>query len=243
MKIAIKIVDLHKSFKNQEILKGVNLEIPAGKTSVIFGKSGSGKSTIIRHIVGLLVADRGDIFVLDKRLDPKDAKNLASIRSNIGFLFQNSALFDSLNVYKNIDFIIKEKLNLNKEKRKKIIEESIELVGLKLDKIAHLMPHELSGGMKKRVALARTICLKPKIILYDEPTSGLDPISSKTITQMIMFLQKSLNVTSVLISHDVKESLFCADFVSLLDNGRMVEHLPKDEFVKSTNPLCKEFIS
>ncbi|MFP4332936.1 MAG: ABC transporter ATP-binding protein, partial [Campylobacterales bacterium] len=209
--IDIEIKNLYKRFGDKEVLKGVDLSIKNGYTTVIFGLSGSGKSTIIKHIVGLLKADRGEIFVDGVDVCKADLKTLFEARKKVGFLFQSGALFDSMGVYDNVAFPLREHTNDSKQTIDKKVYEALEMVGLKPNEVVKLFPDELSGGMKKRVGLARTIILRPEVILYDEPTSGLDPITSDLVTQMIKDLQERLNITSVLISHDVKESFKAGD--------------------------------
>ena len=238
----IKIRDLHKQFGNKKVLKGVTLDIKKGKTTTIFGVSGGGKSTIIKHIIGLLKADKGDIFVDDINVSTANEDELMIVRKKVGFLFQSGALFDSMNVYENVAFPLIEHTSLTKDKIKLKVKEKLELVGLNPNEVLKLYPHELSGGMRKRVGLARTIISEPEAILYDEPTSGLDPITSDLITQMIIKLQKELKVTSVLISHDMNESFKCSDYIAMLYDGKIVEYGTKDEIKNSTNPVTRQFI-
>lgn len=212
----IEIKNLKKRFGEKEILKGVDLQIRDGATTVIFGLSGSGKSTIIKHIVGLLKPDSGNIYVDDFDVTNATEKELLGIRKEIGFLFQSGALFDSMNVYENIAFPLREHTTLSESEIKKEVYAALDMVALEPDRVSRLYPDELSGGMRKRAGLARTIILKPKIMLYDEPTTGLDPIISNQISQMIIKLQKELKITSVLISHDIKEAFKCADYAAML---------------------------
>ena len=238
----IKITDLHKAFGAKKVLQGVDLSVVAGKTTTIFGLSGGGKSTIIKHIVGLLIADRGTITVDGVTLDPGNASTLYAIRRKVGFLFQSGALFDSMNVYQNIAFPLIEHTTLGAKEQEKKIERALELVGLNPAEVIKLFPHELSGGMRKRVGLARTIILDPKVILYDEPTSGLDPITSDRISRMILHLQAELGVTSVLISHDIKESFKCSDYIAMLYEGKIAAYGEAAEFENSSNPIVKQFV-
>lgn len=238
----IEIINLHKSFGNKNVLKGVNLNIERGKTTTIFGVSGGGKSTIIKHIVGLLEADSGEIWVDGIRLDLTNQETLYKIRRKVGFLFQSGALFDSMSVRQNIEFPLVEHSKLDAKDRLNKCEWALDLVGLNPSEVLNLFPHELSGGMRKRVGLARTIILDPDVILYDEPTSGLDPITSDRISQMILHLQNKLDVTSVLISHDIKESFKCSDFVAMLYDGKIVEYSDIEHFKQSTNPIVRQFV-
>ncbi|MGE4295288.1 MAG: ABC transporter ATP-binding protein [Campylobacterales bacterium] len=238
----IKIHNLHKAFGAKKVLQGVDLEIVRGKTTTIFGISGGGKSTIIKHIVGLLHADRGLIRVDNITLNPADPATLYAIRRKVGFLFQGGALFDSMNVRQNIEFPLLEHTAMPPKERLAKIEKALELVGLKPSEVLNLFPHELSGGMRKRVGLARTIILDPEVILYDEPTSGLDPITSDRISRMILHLQEALGVTSVLISHDIKESFKCSDYIAMLYEGKIVAYGEAEGFRNSDNPVVRQFV-
>ncbi|MDR2151884.1 MAG: ABC transporter ATP-binding protein, partial [Helicobacteraceae bacterium] len=236
----IKIRGLHKRFGAKEVLRGVDLDIVRGKTTTIFGVSGGGKSTIIKHIVGLLTPDRGEITV--DGINLSDAKSLYAIRRKVGFLFQSGALFDSMSVRQNVEFPLIEHTKLSASERDKKIVKALELVGLKSREVMPLYPHELSGGMRKRAGLARTIVLDPQALLYDEPTSGLDPITSDKISRMILRLQSELGVTSVLISHDIKESFKCSDYIAMLFEGRIVEYGEAAAIEQSQNPITRQFI-
>jgi len=242
MDIAISIKNLKKSFGKKEVLKGVNLDIVKHKTTVILGLSGSGKSTIIKHIVGLLKPDSGEILVDGVDVAKADEELIFKIRKKVGFLFQSGALFDSMNVKDNIAFPLREHTKLSNTEILKKVEKSLEMVGLKPKEVLELFPDELSGGMRKRVGLARTIVLEPEIILYDEPTTGLDPITSDLISQMIRNLQKELNVTSVLISHDIKESFKTGDYFAFLYEGRIIEYGDKESFKNCDNQYVQQFL-
>jgi len=238
----IEIKGLKKRFGTKDVLKGVDLHIPKGKTTVILGLSGGGKSTIIKHIVGLLKPDSGEIWVDGEKINQADEKQIRKIRKKIGFLFQNGALFDSMNIFENVAFALREHTNMSENEIMHKVVEKLEMVGLKPSEVLELYPNELSGGMRKRVGLARTIALDPKIILYDEPTSGLDPITSDLITQMIIKLQKRLNVTSVLISHDIKESFKAGDYFAMLHDGKIIETADAKHFKNTTNPFIRQFL-
>jgi phospholipid/cholesterol/gamma-HCH transport system ATP-binding protein len=238
----IEIKNLKKRFGEKEILKGVDLQIRDGVTTVIFGLSGSGKSTIIKHIVGLLKPDSGNIYVDDFDVTNATEKELLGIRKEIGFLFQSGALFDSMNVYENIAFPLREHTTLSESEIKKEVYAALDMVALEPDRVSRLYPDELSGGMRKRAGLARTIILKPKIMLYDEPTTGLDPIISNQISQMIIKLQKELKITSVLISHDIKEAFKCADYAAMLYNGVIIESAEAEYFKNTENTTIQSFL-
>jgi phospholipid/cholesterol/gamma-HCH transport system ATP-binding protein len=238
----IKINNLKKSFGSKEVLKNVNLDIPEGSTTVILGLSGQGKSTIIKHIVGLLSPDSGEIIVDGDNVVNANEKEMTEIRKKIGFLFQEGALFDSMTVFENVAFPLREHTKLKEDEIKKRVYEKLDMVGFDSDRVANLYPHELSGGMRKRASTARAIILEPKIILYDEPTSGLDPIISDLISQMTMLLQKKLGITSIVISHDLKETFKIADYVGMLYDGEIIEFLPPEEFQNSSNPIVQGFL-
>ena len=238
----IKIKHLRKSFGSKVVLKDVNLEIERGSTTVILGLSGQGKSTIIKHIVGLLKPDSGEIIVDGIDVASCNKKELYETRKKIGFLFQEGAMFDSMSVYDNVAFPLREHTKLSEKEIEKKVYEKLDMVGFDSDRVAKLYPHELSGGMRKRAATARAIVLEPKIILYDEPTSGLDPIISDLISQMTMKLQKELGVTSIVISHDLKESFKIADYVGMLYNGEIIEFAPPEEFKNSKNKIVQAFL-
>lgn len=238
----IRFENVTKSFGKREILRGVNLEIEKGKTTVIFGVSGGGKSTIIKHIVGLLKPDSGTITVDGIRVDNADETTLRSIRTKVGFLFQSGALFDSMNIRENVAFPMREHQNLSMKELEYKIDEKLTMVGLDPKIVKSLYPEELSGGMRKRVGLARTLALEPDVILYDEPTSGLDPVTSDFITQMICRLREEISMTSILISHDIAESFKAGDNYAMLFDGVIVESGDKESFRNSTNEVVQQFI-
>jgi len=238
----IEIKNLRKSFGKKEILKGVNLQINKGATTVIFGLSGSGKSTIIKHIVGLLRPDEGEILLDGEKITGVYGEKLLELRKKIGFLFQSGALFDSMNVYENVAFPLREHTNLSEADIKKEVYAALNMVALEPERVSKLFPDELSGGMRKRAGLARTIILKPQILLYDEPTTGLDPIISDQISQMIIKLQKEFKITSILISHDIKEAFKCADYVAMLYDGTIIESGEAASFRESKNEIIRSFL-
>ena len=206
------------------------------------GPSGTGKSTVIKMIVGLLKPTSGHVFVEGVDVGEKSQEALLEIRKKIGFAFQFGALFDSMSIYENIAFPLKEHSTMNKEEIDKEVEIALKLVGLKPHEVAHLFPNELSGGMQKRAAIARTVILKPDIILYDEPTSGLDPIASDLISRLIVKLQRELGTTSVVISHDIKESFKIADQMIMLYDGKVLAAREPEFFKSSDNPIIRQFI-
>jgi len=233
---------VHKYFGEKKVLRGLNFAIKEGSVAVVMGPSGTGKSTVIKLMVGLLKPTSGHIFVEGVNVGEKTQKELLEIRKKIGFSFQFGALFDSMNIYENIAFPLKEHTDMKKEEIDKEVEIALEMVGLKPQEVSHLFPDELSGGMQKRVAIARTVILKPDIILYDEPTSGLDPIASDLISRLIVKLQRELGTTSVVISHDIKESFKIADQMIMLYDGKVLA-AEEPEFFKTTdNPTIRQFI-
>jgi len=238
----IDIKHLRKVFGTKEVLKDINLTIQDNKTTYILGMSGQGKSTIIKHIVGLLKPTSGEVLVDGVDVGKADIKTLYEIRKKVGFTFQEGALFDSMNIFDNVSFPLVEHTKLSKREIEKRVYETLEMVGLEAKRVAKLFPHELSGGMRKRAATARAIILKPKYVLYDEPTSGLDPIISDKITRMIEYLTRDFNMTSVVISHDLKETFKSADYVAMLYNGVIIEYGSVDEFKNSQNPIVQAFI-
>lgn len=238
----IRFENVTKSFGKRTILKGVNLEIQRGKTTVIFGVSGGGKSTIIKHMVGLLKPDSGSIIVDGILLENADENALRQIRKKVGFLFQHGALFDSMNIRDNVAFPMIEHQKLTSKELEYKIDEKLTMVGLESNIVKALYPEELSGGMRKRVGLARTLALEPEVILYDEPTSGLDPVTSDFITQMINGLRDNISMTSVLISHDIAESFKAGDNYAMLFDGVIVEAGDKEAFRNSPNEVVQQFI-
>ena len=238
----IEFIDVHKYFGEKKVLRGISFEIKEGSVSVVMGPSGTGKSTVIKLMVGLIKPTKGEIIVLGKDVSKLDKKELLELRKKIGFAFQFGALFDSMSIYENIAFPLREHTNLGEKEIKAEVIKAIEMVGLKPDEVMHLYPDELSGGMQKRAAIARTIILKPKIILYDEPTSGLDPIASDLISRLIVKLQRELGTTSVVISHDIKESFKIADQMIMLYDGKVLAAREPEFFKTSKNPIIRQFI-
>ncbi len=236
----IIIKNLKKSFGEQEVLKGVNLEIKEGKITFIIGKSGGGKSVLLKHILGLLKPDDGEVFIDGVDITKVSLKELNEVRKKFGVLFQNVALFDSMNVFDNVAFPLVEHTKLSKKEIREKVEKTLEMVGLR--GIEKKMPSELSGGMKKRVGLARAIILNPKILIFDEPTTGLDPIICDAVDNMIVDIQKKLNLTVLVVSHDIPAVFKIADFVAMLDNGIIVEYGTPDDLKKSNNETVKEFL-
>jgi len=236
----IVIKDLMKSFGEKKVLDGFNLIVEAGSNVVILGKSGSGKSVLIKCIIGLLQADSGSINVFKQNISQMNEDELDSARSKIGFLFQSNALYDSMTIRENLEFpLLRHWVDITKEEVERLVKEALENVDLlhTLD----MMPSELSGGMLKRVALARTMILRPEIILYDEPTTGLDPVTSREIEQLILKLQKKNHTSSIIISHDMNCVKNTADLVVLLLEGRSYIEGTYDELQQSKDQNIKQF--
>jgi phospholipid/cholesterol/gamma-HCH transport system ATP-binding protein len=236
----IKLVDVHKSFGRQKVLNGVNLHLQKGKITVIIGASGVGKSVLLKHMIGLVRPDSGKVFINGVDLSRLSSRELVEIRKKFGMLFQGAALFDSLNVFENVAFPLIEHTKLSRAEIKKRVEDKLSIVGLQ--NVGHKMPSELSGGMKKRVGLARAIILEPEAILYDEPTTGLDPIMTDSVDNLILDMQQKLGLTSVVISHDIKSSFHIADQIAMISDGKIIEFGDPDKFRNSTNPVVKHFI-
>ncbi len=238
---AIRIVGLHKSFGMQKVLDGVDLEIEKGKITVIIGKSGGGKSVLLKHLIGLIKPDKGSIWINGIEITKLKEKELNEIRIKFGMLFQEAALFDSMDVFDNIAFPLREHTKKAEKEIEKIVENKLKQVGLL--RFGDKMPAELSGGMRKRVGLARALALDPETILFDEPTSALDPIISLTILELIKETQTYLNKTYVVISHDLMGMFRIADKVAFLSEGKIIEYGTPYEIRKSKNEVTMEFLN
>lgn len=236
----IKIINLHKSFGGNKVLQGINLEIRKGENMVIIGQSGSGKSVLIKHLIGLMKPDRGEIYVDGVEITRLKRSKLYKIRKKFGMLFQSAALFDSMTVAENVKFGLDRYTNLTESEKKKRVSQALEMVGLK--NTGDLMPHELSGGMKKRVGLARAISYNPEIMLYDEPSTGIDPIRADAINDLIVNLKKEMGVTSIVITHDMTGTFKVADRISMLYKGVIIETGTPEEIKKNSNPIVQQFI-
>jgi phospholipid/cholesterol/gamma-HCH transport system ATP-binding protein len=238
----IQVKNLYKSFGSHDVLKGIDLEVGTGRSLVILGGSGSGKSVLIKTIIGLIKPDNGEIFVDGKDVAHIGGKERRELLSKCGFLFQSGALFDSLTVQENIVFYA-EKLNkLSLSEKKDLAEAKLNSVGLSGD-ILELHPAELSGGMQKRVSLARAICANPQIIFFDEPTTGLDPIMANVINDLIIKVRDELGATTVTITHDMHSALAIATEVAMLYKGKILWHGAKKEVENSKNPYLHQFIN
>ncbi len=237
----IELRHLHKSFGKLVVLRGVSLDIPAGQSLVILGASGSGKSVMLKHIVGLLKPDGGEVGFDGRRIDTMPQRDLMTVRQRFGFLFQMGALFDSLTVGENVAFPLAEHTRKSPAQIAEVARQKLAMVGLA--DVSGKMPAELSGGQKKRVALARAIALDPQVILYDEPTTGLDPIRSDVINELILKLKRELNVTSIVVTHDMISAFKVADRIVMLHDGRLIADGPPDAIRHSDHPIVRRFVA
>jgi len=232
--------DVWKRFQSKSVLEGVNLDIERGKTIVIIGQSGCGKSVLLKHLVGLLIPDRGSIMVDGEDVVRMRRKNLFRLRMRFGMVFQGAALFDSMTVSENVCLALREHTKKGEDEIEQIGRERLRLVGL--DGIMDKMPSELSGGMKKRVSIARAIAMDPQCVLYDEPTTGLDPIMADVINNLIIKLQKELTITSVVVTHDIQSAYKIADKIAMLHNGKIIAEGTPNEVRMSNNKTLRQFI-
>jgi phospholipid/cholesterol/gamma-HCH transport system ATP-binding protein len=237
----VRFTDVHKAFGDKKVLQGISFDIHPGETMVVLGGSGSGKSVLIRHIIGLHKPDSGRVEVDGDDVSDYDERRLTPVRKKVAMLFQAGALFDSMNVFDNVSYGLREHTDMSNEEIGAIVRTKLSLVGL--EDVEDLMPSELSGGMKKRVALARSIAMDPECILYDEPTTGLDPVTASAINDLIRDLQARLKVTSVVVTHDIDSAFFVGDRISYLFEGRMYFVGTVDEARASTEPRLRHFLS
>lgn len=237
----IKFVDIHKSFGQQHVLKGVNLEIEDGKITAIMGKSGGGKSVLLKHIIGLLKPDSGQVLVDDVDVTHLKEKELNETRKKFGMLFQDAALFDSLTVGENVAFPLREHTKLTENEIRQTVADRLRAVGL--SGIEEKMSSELSGGMRKRVGLARAIAMHPHFVLFDEPTTGLDPVMTEAINQLIIDIQTNFNLTCVVISHDLDSIFKISHKIAMLYEGQIIEYGTSEEIQSSRNPVMVQFLS
>ncbi len=239
--IVIKLEGVEKTLGGQHVLKGVNLEIPKGHITTIIGPSGEGKSVILKHIIGLLRPDCGKVLVEGTDLARINARELNDIRKKFAMLFQSAALFDSMNVFDNVAFPLREKRTITEQEIRRWVPEMLERVGL--GNMGHKFPSELSGGMKKRAGLARALVVGPEIVLFDEPTTGLDPLMAHAIHDLILAMHKTFGFTGIMVSHEIPEIFSISDWVAMLKNGKIIAMNPSDVFQRSSDPVVREFIS
>jgi phospholipid/cholesterol/gamma-HCH transport system ATP-binding protein len=236
----VSVQDLWKSFGDNHVLTGIDLDVAEGSTVVILGGSGSGKTVLMKHMIGLLKPDRGKVIIDGENIVPLDERELERVRRKFGMVFQGAALFDSMTVYENVSFPLREHTDFSEEEIRAKVREKLGIVGLQ--KVEERYPAELSGGMRKRVGLARAIVRDPKIVLYDEPTTGLDPITTDYVDDMILTAKRELRVTQVVISHDIASSFKVADKVAFLFKGKIVAEGPPEELRHSQHPELKHFL-
>jgi phospholipid/cholesterol/gamma-HCH transport system ATP-binding protein len=239
----IEVRDLWKSFGDKEVLRGISLEIARGQTYVVLGASGSGKTVLLKHVIGLLRPDRGEVRVDGRVISALQGRALTDARRAFGMVFQGAALFDSMTVLENVAFPLREKQRgiPAGELRARVVE-SLRVVDLGED-VLDLWPSQLSGGMRKRVALARALVADPKVVLYDEPTTGLDPITTDSVDQMILRTKERLGVTSMVISHDIASAFRVADRLAVLYDGRIAAQGTPDEVRRSADPYVQRFLA
>ena len=236
----IKLVNVNQSFKERTVLRNINLTVEAGETLALIGGSGSGKSTMLRLMVGLLPPTSGEIWIDGQEISRLEEEALDQVRLKMGMVFQYSALFDSMTVGENVAFGLREHTDYDEDKIQRIVAEKLALVGLY--DAAAMMPGELSGGMKKRVGLARAIAFEPSIIFYDEPDSGLDPVMTEKIDQLILAMQRQLNVTSVVVTHDMESACLVGDRIAMVYEGEIIAHEPVEKFRRLRDPRVREFL-
>ncbi|MDQ1328711.1 MAG: transporter ATP-binding protein [Candidatus Poribacteria bacterium] len=237
----IKIKNISKSFEDRLVLKDIDLIIENGDTMVVMGASGCGKSVLLKLIIGLLKPNEGEIWIEDKEISKLSEKQMDEVRKNIGMVFQSGALFDSLTVGENVAFSLVRRTNMSKSEIAKTVAEKLEMVGL--NGIENMMPSELSGGMRKRVSLARAISMNPQIVLYDEPTTGLDPLMSDEINTLIRKLHDELKVTSIVVTHDMKSAFTVGTKMAMLKNGEVVASGTPDEIRSSKDQWVYDFVN
>lgn len=236
----LEIRNLRKAFKTQQVLRGLNLKMDRDQIVVIIGGSGTGKSVLLKHIVGLIKPDEGQILVEGKDINALDGEELKKERMKFGLLFQDAALFDSMTVYENVSFPLREHRDYTEKQIREIVRHKLDEV--QLGNVENKYPSELSGGMRKRVGLARATALDPQIMLYDEPTTGLDPQTTQAVDDLIVATQARLHGLSVIISHDIPSTLRIANQIAMLHDGKIVEKGTPEEILKSENPVVQSFL-
>ena len=238
----VELKNLHLAFGDYTVLNGVSLELFRGETLSVLGGSGAGKSTILRLILGLSLPDSGEVRVEGRDISSVSLSEVLSLRRNMGMVFQEAALFDSLSVYDNVGFYLHEHTSLSEAEIGSRVRESLELVDLEPDQVMDLLPAELSGGMKKRVGIARAVVHRPRMLLYDEPTSGLDPITTRTINDLILKLQNELDVSSIVVTHDIRSAFRISNRVALLFEGILGFIGSPEEMVASEDEYVRDFL-
>jgi phospholipid/cholesterol/gamma-HCH transport system ATP-binding protein len=237
----IEVRDLKKTFGAQKVLDGISFRIEPGESAVIIGRSGCGKSVLLKHLIGLLHADSGEVIIDEENINAMDERQLLEVRRKFGMLFQSAALFDSLNVAENISFVLRRERRLSDREIKDRVEEVLEMV--ELSGIQKKKPSELSGGMRKRVGLARAIIYKPEIVLYDEPTTGLDPVVSDSIDQLIIRVREKLKITSIVVTHDTRSMRRVGQKILMMVNGKIYAAGTPEEIFSSQDPVIYRFVN
>ncbi len=237
----IRLEGVEKSLGGQQVLQGVNLEIPTGQLTTIIGPSGEGKSVMLKHMIGLLRPDRGKVLVDGVDISRLKERALNEVRKRFAMLFQSAALFDSMTVFDNVAFPLREKRVLSEVEITRVVQDMLDRVGL--GDMGHKYPAELSGGMKKRVGLARALGMGPEIILFDEPTTGLDPLMARAIHNLILSMHRVFGFTAVMVSHEIPEIFSISDWVAMLKGGKVTAMAPAEEFQRLNDPVVQEFIS
>lgn len=239
----IRVIGVKKSFGDREVLKGIDLEVPRGSTCVILGGSGMGKSVLMKHLIGLLKPDEGQVIVDGEDITKLGSLELKRVRRKFGMVFQQAALFDSMTNYDNVAFPLREHLKLSKDELDARVRELFQLFSLDPDQVGPRFPSEISGGQRKRVGLARAVALSPSIVLYDEPTTGLDPITTDQVDEMILQAKEKLGVTSVVISHDIASAFHIADQLVFIYEGQIVAAGGKEDMLAAEHPFMRRFFS
>lgn len=239
-RIVIELQNVHKTLGVRKVLNGVNLSVYDGETMVIIGRSGTGKSVTLKHIIGLMEPDSGNVYIEGEQMNGASSIKKSRLRKKMGVLFQSGALINWLNVWDNVALPLTEHRMYDKNRIKEIVTEKLKM--LDLWEARHFMPANISGGMKKRVGLARALVLNPKIILYDEPTSGLDPVMSNIINHLIIQLQQRLNVTSIVVTHDMNSAYMIADRIAMLYEGKVIQCDTPEKIKTTKNPIVRQFI-
>ncbi|MDH5739347.1 MAG: ABC transporter ATP-binding protein [Nitrospira sp.] len=237
----LKLVGVTKTLGGQPVLRGIDLDIPEGKLTTIIGRSGEGKSVLLKHMIGLFQPDSGEVWVDGVEISRLRGQAMNDVRKRFAMLFQGAALFDSLTVFENVAFPLREKLRMKGDEVTHRVEEKLEQVGL--TGMGHKFPAELSGGMRKRAGLARALVMQPEIILFDEPTTGLDPLMAKSIHDLITGMQRKFGFTAVMVSHQIPEIFGISDYVAMLKQGKIAAMAEPSEFQRTTDPEIREFIS
>jgi phospholipid/cholesterol/gamma-HCH transport system ATP-binding protein len=237
-----EVEDLHKSFDNHEVLKGISFQVLKGETLVIMGGSGSGKTVLLRHVAGLVRPDRGRVTVFGQRIDGLSEEELLPIRRRMGYVFQGAALFDSISVFENVAYPLREHTSLGEPEIRERVLHFLSLVGLG-EEVLPLLPSELSGGMRKRVGIARALAIEPEMLLFDEPTAGLDPTNSKMVAELILELRRGVCDTSIVVTHDLELVKTIADRLAILIDGRFAALGPRDQMLETDDAAVQAFLA